>query len=56
MIKNKAEKKPLGLAVFCVGDLEGKAAGWEFAGRIISHWKRSVHDKSKIYVLHLRQL
>ena len=56
MIKNKEEKKPLGLAVFWVGDLEGKAAGWEFAGQIISHWKRSVHDKSKIYVLHLRQL
>lgn len=25
-------KRPLGLATFCVGDLQGKAAGCEFAG------------------------
>lgn len=33
--------------MFWVGDLEGKAAGWEFTDRIIAHWKRSVHDKSQ---------
>lgn len=50
-------KRPLGLATFCVGDLQGKAAGCEFAGWAISHWKRSVsHGESKTPVLHLRQV
>lgn len=55
-IQKEDRKKPLGLDVSQVGDLEGKAAGREFAGWIISHQKRSVHGKSKTYIVHLRQL